>query len=46
MLPIHCSLPPTEAAVVIANIADDLFTMGIPVAEKGIRRVATAPQHL
>jgi uncharacterized membrane protein YcaP (DUF421 family) len=26
--------------VVIANIADDLFTMGIPVAEKGIRTVA------
>jgi uncharacterized membrane protein YcaP (DUF421 family) len=40
MLPIACSLPPTEANVVIANIADDLFTMGIPVAEKGIRTVA------
>src|SRR3954470_5688858 len=40
MLPIACSLPPTEAAVVIANIADDLFTMGIPAAEKGIRTVA------
>jgi uncharacterized membrane protein YcaP (DUF421 family) len=26
--------------VVIANIADDLFIMGIPVAEKGIRTVA------
>src|SRR4051794_8364666 len=40
MLPIACSLPPTEAAVVIANIAEDLFTMGIPVAEKGIRTLA------
>jgi uncharacterized membrane protein YcaP (DUF421 family) len=40
MLPIPCSVPPTEAAVVIANIADDLFTMGVPVLEKGIRTVA------
>ena len=26
--------------MVIANISDDLFTMGIPIAEKGIRTVA------
>jgi uncharacterized membrane protein YcaP (DUF421 family) len=26
--------------VVIANIADDLFTMGVPLVEKGIRTVA------
>jgi uncharacterized membrane protein YcaP (DUF421 family) len=26
--------------VVLASIADDLFTMGVPVAEKGIRTVA------
>ena len=40
MLPIPCSVPPTEAAVVIANINDDLFTMGVPILEKGIRTVA------
>src|SRR5689334_5231607 len=26
--------------MVLANIADDLFTMGVPVLEKGIRTVA------
>src|SRR3954453_8639695 len=40
MLPSPCSVPPTEAAVVIATITDDLFTMGTPIVEKGIRTVA------
>jgi uncharacterized membrane protein YcaP (DUF421 family) len=32
--------PPKEVAVLLATISDDLFTMGIPVVEKGIRTVA------
>ena len=40
MLPTPGRSPPKEAPVVLASISDDLFTMGIPVAEKGIRTVA------
>jgi uncharacterized membrane protein YcaP (DUF421 family) len=40
MLPIPRRGPPKEATVLLASISDDLFTMGIPTAEKAIRTVA------
>jgi uncharacterized membrane protein YcaP (DUF421 family) len=40
MLPTPARGPPKEAPVLLASISDDLFTMGIPTAEKAIRTVA------
>ena len=40
MLPTPGRGPPKEAPVFLASISDDLFTMGIPTAEKAIRTVA------
>src|SRR5438094_10502764 len=40
MLPAAPRDPPKEASVLLASINDDLFTMGIPAAEKAIRTVA------
>lgn len=40
MLPTPGRGPPKEATVLLASISDDLFTMGIPAVEKGIRTVA------
>ena len=40
MLPAASRDPPKENSVLLATITDDLFTMGIPVAEKTIRTVA------
>jgi len=40
MLPIPPHGPPKEAPVLLASISDDLFTMGVPVLEKGLRTVA------
>ena len=40
MLPTPGRSPPKEAPVFLASISDDLFTMGIPTAEKAIRTVA------
>ena len=40
MLPTPGRGPPKEARVFVASITDDLFTMGIPTAEKAIRTVA------
>src|SRR5438067_13816425 len=40
MLPTPGRGPPKEAPVLLASISDDLFTMGIPTAEKAIRTVA------
>jgi uncharacterized membrane protein YcaP (DUF421 family) len=40
MLPTPGRGPPKEARVFVASITDDLFTMGIPAAEKAIRTVA------
>jgi uncharacterized membrane protein YcaP (DUF421 family) len=40
MVPTPGRGPPKEAPVVLASISDDLFTMGIPTAEKAIRTVA------
>ena len=40
MLPAAHRDPPKEARVLLASISNDLFTMGVPIAEKAIRTVA------
>lgn len=40
MLPVASVELPKETCVVLASISDDLFIMGIPVAEKAVRTVA------